>query len=177
MNDASQAFTVTYSGRSFVLESKVTIGQAFDTRKYPRPLDPEFTYTALWDTGATNTVITKRVVTDCGLSPIGITEVETAAGRHRSNRYLVRVGLPNNAGFPEVAVCDGLLAGDIEVLIGMDIIGMGDFAASFVDDQTVFTFRLPSTVKFDFADEINRKQAAEQAKLRKNRPKKGFKRR
>jgi predicted aspartyl protease len=177
MKDASQAFTVTYNGRSFVLESTVTIGQAFDTNKYPRPLDPEYTYKALWDTGATNTVITEKVVADCRLSPIGIIEVETAAGRHRSNRYLVRVGLPNNVGFPEVAVCDGLLAGDIEVLIGMDIIGMGDFAASCVDGQTVFTFRLPSTVRFNFADEINRKRAAEEAKLRKKRSKKGLKRR
>ena len=42
------------------------------------------------------------------------------------------------------------LSGPFEVLVGMDIIGMGDFAVSNFKGETAFTFRLPSIERMDF---------------------------
>ena len=41
-----------------------------------------------------------------------------------------------------------------EILIGMDIIGTGDFAVSNYDNKTTFSFRWPSISKIDFVKEV-----------------------
>jgi len=41
------------------------------------------------------------------------------------------------------------------MLIGMDIIGIGDFAVSNYNNKTIFSFRYPSKHKIDFVHEIN----------------------
>lgn len=38
----------------------------------------------------------------------------------------------------------------IHVLVGMDIISLGDFATSCKDGQTAFTFRIPSLEDADY---------------------------
>jgi len=168
-----QAFTVEFNGRAHVLITPVHIGRAFDHTKISRPPGNVLTYNGIWDTGATNTVITERVARECGLKPIGVTNVETAGGRKRSNVYLVSIGLPNTVGVSSLRVTEGILNGNVEVLIGMDVIGGGDFAITCNDGKTVFSFRFPSKTKIDFVKEINRQQA----RKRKKQPKKKQKRR
>jgi hypothetical protein len=56
-------------------------------------------------------------------------------------------------GFPQVRVSKGILT-DFDVLIGMDIIGTGDFAVTNLGDTTVFTFRTPSVERIDFVKTI-----------------------
>jgi len=48
--------------------------------------------------------------------------------------------------------------GDADILIGMDIIGMGDFAVCNVDNKTSFSFAVPP-----FPDRINLADKAEAA--------------
>lgn len=168
-----QAFTVEYNRRANILITVVHIGRAFDHNSVAQPSGPIFTYNAIWDTGATNTVITEKVANDCGLKPIGVTNVETAGGTKRSNVYLVSVGLPNRVGISSLRVTEGILNGDVEVLIGMDVIGGGDFAITCSDGKTLFSFRFPSTTRIDFVKEINR----ERSQKRKKQPPKGQKRR
>lgn len=55
---------------------------------------PVKTFQALWDTGATNSVITKVVVDKLGLSPIGMGRVYTPQGEAITNMYLVNLLLP-----------------------------------------------------------------------------------
>lgn len=43
---------------------------------------------------------------------------------------------------------------NIDLLIGMDIIGLGDFAVTNLGGNTVFTFRVPSVEKIDFAGRL-----------------------
>ena len=63
--------------------------------------------------------------------------------------------LPNNVVVTEVPVTEAdALAGDAEVLIGMDIIGLGDFAVSNFQGQTSFTFRIPSLKHIDFVEDL-----------------------
>jgi hypothetical protein len=64
--------------------------------------------------------------------------------------YYVVLTLPDGTS-AEVKVLEvpGLDTGD--VLIGMDVIGVGDFAVSNYEDKTQFTFRHPSKEPISFS--------------------------
>lgn len=147
------ALTVKYTGFSNVLQSKATMGVAFDPKTTPPTKTLEFN--AIWDTGATASVITQNVANKCGLKPTGMVQVHTASGSNTSNTYLVSLALPNGVGFPAVKVTEATLPRGTDLLIGMDIIGAGDFAVSNFKGKTVFTYRFPSVAMTDFVQEGN----------------------
>jgi len=64
--------------------------------------------------------------------------------------YFISIGLPQKVGIPQLRVLSGEVK-DADVLVGMDIIGAGDFAVTNLNGKTVFTFRLPSCECIDFA--------------------------
>lgn len=151
MQPHTVAFTSSYNTLSNVLINKVYISSVVlsSSPRITRPSDAK-EYKALWDTGATGSVITRKVVDECRLKPIGRAIVHHAKGTSSTSVYLVSVFLPNNVCFRALRVTEGDLAGDVEVLIGMDIIGRGDFAISNKDGKTVFSFRMPSLERIDF---------------------------
>lgn len=115
-------------------------------------------YQAIWDTGATGTVITPSVVAGLGLQPSGKVTIQGvgAAGtpaQHLCDTYLVNIYLPNNVVIIGVRVSENSLAG-CDVLIGMDIIGEGDFAITNHMGKTTWTFRTPPCDEIDFVKEI-----------------------
>lgn len=69
-------FTSAYDKKSNVLINEVNIARAYNPKNPPKDVDYK-KYLAIWDTGATNTVITEKVVKECGLKPTGITRVCT----------------------------------------------------------------------------------------------------
>ena len=146
-----KAFTVAYNGKSSVLTSKAKVGIAFDPHENPSG-PPLQEFDAIWDTGATGSVISANIINKCGLQPIGMVNVNTAGGVHASSVYLVCILLPNEVGFPAVPVTEGSIAG-ADLLIGMDIIGSGDFAVTNLDGKTTFSFRSPSVAKINFVEE------------------------
>lgn len=134
-----------------MLSNELLVSEAFTpSAEQLKPQDHNAKkYKAIWDTGATNTAITQRVIDECGLKPIGVTEVHTAAGKSKTNTYVVNVWLPNHVIIPnvEVNLCELI---DTDVLIGMNIINRGDFAVTNKDGKTVFSFRIPSLECIDF---------------------------
>lgn len=138
------AFTAKGSGLSRRLLSSVTIiyeGQ-------------EQLAKALWDTGATGTCISTDIANSLGLVSTGKMNICTPSGSKQVNTYLLDIGLPNQVEIKDVPVCDSDIGGQgIDMLIGMDIIIMGDFAVSNYDGQTVFTFRIPSKKHADFVQQ------------------------
>ena len=107
------------------------------------------TYKAIWDTGATRTTVAPRVVTECGLVPTGMVNLTGIHGTEPAPTFLVNLQLPNNVqATVRVAQAGQILGGDI--LIGMDIIGAGDFAISSWQGKTTFTYRFPSQGRIDF---------------------------
>lgn len=110
-------------------------------------------FTALWDTGATNSVISQVVVDACELLPIGFTEVFHVDGSYLSEVYLVNITLPSDFTVSNLSVAkaDIPLA---DILVGMDIISLGDFAISNQNGGTKFTFRIPSIEDIDFAADL-----------------------
>jgi predicted aspartyl protease len=149
------AFISSYDRLSNVLINKVYISEAISSSSLQIKRPPGAReYKALWDTGATGSVVTRKVVDECGLKPIGRANVHHAKGKTTSLVYLVSVFLPNNVCFPSLRVTEGDLAGNIEVIIGMDIMGRGDFAISNKDGKTTFTFRMPSLERIDFVEQV-----------------------
>jgi len=166
---AQHAFTTRYNGRTRVLHTKVGVCLPFTLEEsQDRQIKLE-KYSAIWDTGATHSAITKRVAADIGLKPTGIAEVRHAKGKSSTNTYLVNISLPNKVMMGQVRVTevelipDSTLADEeqLQVLIGMDIIGMGDFAVTNVNGKTVLSFRTPSAREIDFIPESNESNVME----------------
>jgi hypothetical protein len=101
---------------------------------------------------ATNTCITANVAQRLGLIATGKTNVHTANGQATQNTHIVNVSLPNNVIVEGVTVSEiTALSGGCDVLIGMDIIGAGDFSVCNHNDATVVSFRIPSLHHIDYA--------------------------
>jgi hypothetical protein len=104
---------------------------------------------ALWDTGATNTVITQNIIDVLTLKPVSFCKTHTPAGIFESECYYVNILLTNKVLIKNLLVLRGLSVG-WDILIGMDIISRGDFAISNFEKKTTFTFRIPSLETIDF---------------------------
>lgn len=109
-------------------------------------------FICLWDTGASGTVISSKVVEKLGLKPISKSKVFHANGESVVNVYAVNIFLLNSVGFQFIQVTEGVLAG-IDVLLGMDIITMGDFSITNANGKTMFSFRIPSIKHIDYTTE------------------------
>ena len=115
---------------------------------------------ALWDTGATGTCISTEVANKLSMVPTGKQTISTPSGCKEVNTYLVSVVLPNNVKFQDVVVCDSDIGSQgIDMLIGMDIILVGDFAVSGYGNQTVFSYRAPAKARVDFVQQIQLEKA------------------
>ena len=117
------------------------VSEAFNPNIQPHP--QAIQYNGLWDTGATNTVITKKVATELNLVPRGKITSFHADGKSDVETYYINVLLPNGVGFQYLRVSEGKLK-DFDVLIGMDIIGKGEFSLKHENLKHVFEFKLPA---------------------------------
>ena len=141
------AFTVSYNGRANQLKSKATV-----FCKDGHMIEGD----AIWDTGATMTNISYDVVKALNLIPAGKIDSFTPAGKKTANTYLVNISLPNHVTITDIVVVDSDIGlQGISVLIGMDIIGHGDFSVSNYGGKTTFTYRVPSKQTTDYVKQIN----------------------
>lgn len=147
------AFTLEEKGRLNVLKTPCGVSEAFDPKTKQGSYPPKRDYIAIWDTGATGTVITAKVASDLGLQPIGYATSHHAGGVSKVPSYLVNIYLPNGITIPGVRVIEATLTGNFEMLIGMDIISHGDFSFTNVDGKSCFSFRIPSIKKIDYVEE------------------------
>lgn len=148
---SQKAFTVKYPGRVNVLKTVVGVFLPVTQEQAQANIPNILEVTAIWDTGATGTVITKEVADKLGLRPIGMKMVAHANGTAEVNEYLVNIALPNQVIVAGIRVTEGKLQG-AEVLIGMNIIGIGDFAVTHVNEHggTTMSFCIPSAEEIDF---------------------------
>ena len=150
------ALTLRAAGNVRAFECEVGVSEAFD-RDSGLQHPPVLRHRGIWDTGASGSVITAKVVADLGLQAIDRTVAKTANGVRQSDVYLVNVLLPSHVGFTALRVTDGNLAG-VDVLIGMDIICQGDFTITHDGDGVVMSYRVPrdGSRTIDFVAEANR---------------------
>lgn len=164
------SFTVRYSAKTreiftdahvsgHIIHNSPTINKdSINTRQYR----------ALWDTGATASVITQKIVDELGLKPIGMTKVHTASHSDIvAEVYLVSIFLPNRVVVPNIKVTKGNITGH-DMLIGMDIISRGDFAITYNGGNTTFSFRIPSSTEIDFVQQ--KQEPIHSTKVSRNSP-------
>lgn len=147
-------FTMKSNGRLREIITDISIFDSIHgeiaTNSDPRVLNTK----ALWDTGATNCVITPSCAQKLNLKPIGVTQTRHAGGTSTANVYLITVMLPNGVGIKNVRFTEcSEQEGSFGVIIGMDIITRGDFAITNVNGETTFSFRIPSIRTIDFVEE------------------------
>ena len=149
----TSAFTTSYTAISNVLGGKAKISAASSI--IPGSDKPILSVNVIWDTGATNSVISPQIAKNLGLIPIGMTTVHTAGSIERCNIYKIDLLLPNQVTVMDVRVT-GMNIYSAEALIGMDIIALGDFAVTNTKGKTCFTFRTPSRRVIDFVKEAEK---------------------
>ena len=110
---------------------------------------PVLEFDALWDTGATASVITEAVASALELVQEGSSRVFHAQGSAIVPIYFVNLGLPNGVTVEGVKVSQGSFLG-CDVVIGMDIMNQCDFAMTNRNGKTVFSFQMPSVNHIDF---------------------------
>jgi predicted aspartyl protease len=143
-------------GKCFTVSNKGGIArQLISSAKVASTLvkDAPLEVNALWDTGATGSVITPNVAKKLGLSVVSQVFISTPTDRNKAaNMYYVDIHLPNKVIVSNISVIEGIPA-NCDILIGMDIIGFGDFAVSCGGGKTIFSFRVPSMMEIDFCKE------------------------
>jgi len=108
-------------------------------------------YAAIWDTGASSSAITQRVVDELGLSVISRGITRTAAGPKETTMHSIHLWLPEHVVITHcIASCVDLKLLGVDLLIGMDVISQGDFSISNYEGDTVMSFRMPSQERIDY---------------------------
>lgn len=147
-----QAFSVKFNGLAPFLVCRVGVG--FAEKMNINNVKPIADKSALWDTGATGSVISKKLADEIGLVPIGRTLVTGVNGSFECNKYVIDIYLPNHVRVQDVLVTESSGI-QHDLLIGMDIIRLGDFALTHTNGATIFSYQFPSTHHIDFVNEIN----------------------
>ena len=150
----SSALTAKIHHRARAIVTPIEIFEASDTAPKPGTVCKT---TALWDTGATNSVIATSTVKALGLKPTGTTLVEAGGKTEQKTTYVVNILLlPNRVLVQGVVVTelDSILKGACGAIIGMDIITEGDFSICNPENETWMSFRIPSSAQTDYVKEV-----------------------
>lgn len=142
-NKPAKSFTSKYETIKLVLHTDCWVAPITAPQKKMAK------YLAIWDTGATQSVISQKVVDDLKLKPIGVTYVHGIGGVQESYQYIVGLKLPNEVFYSQVIVTVGKFV-DFQILIGMNIISTGSFAVTNRAGKTVMSFSFPSHDTIDF---------------------------
>lgn len=115
----------------------------------------EYCATAIWDTGATTSYISKEFAKGIGLIPVSRKRVAGGTGSKIYECFLVDVGLPNQIIIPDLLVTSSDIDNlGLDFIIGMDIITLGDFCVSSYQGKTTVSFRYPSISKIDLVKSL-----------------------
>lgn len=153
-----RAFFATYMGITDELVTPASIIPLHVTE--PALCGVPLEIEALWDTGAMSTCIKPALWERLRLRPLefGRTKFASIGGIVEADVSLVTLLLTSKLIVECCPVYVADFPGSADILIGMDIIGMGDFAVCNTDDKTSFSFVVPS-----FPNRINFIDQAEAA--------------
>ena len=146
------AFRKEYHDLSLRLTTEVEISD-ISTQKVKKVM-------ALWDTGATLSAITPVIAQNLNLVFINRIKVNGVNSLSMADVAKISLKLPNQVTLQEinVAVCN--LVEGVDMLIGMDIMKLGDLSISNGEGKTLFSFAIPSfddkTDFYEKAIEINK---------------------
>ena len=146
---AQHAYTLSHTGLVNVLVSDIEITKRDEDKSIAF-----FEGKGLWDTGATNTLITQKVVDKLGLKQTGTAYVNTAnESAVLTSTYTIDIFIKGMDKRIPVIVTLGKVSDSIDCLIGMDVICLGDFTITHHKGLTVMTYRIPSLHCLDYVKE------------------------
>jgi hypothetical protein len=87
-------------------------------------------------------MITPKILSDLELTTVDTVTVHGVNSSAQAPIVLINLILPNKIQVNEVRAIVSKIEG-VDLLIGMDLIQMGDFSISNHDGKTVFTFAIP----------------------------------
>ena len=151
----SASFTVRADGKLPVIMFDVEISPATLTeRNYLNPNRRKCR--VMWSTGAPRSQLSRKLIEELNLEAIV---------REESNKqqlfYSLDVYLPNKVRMAKVEMTEinhALPHPDIECIVGMDIISLGDCSVSHRDGNTFFSFRVPSLGGTDYVEQSNKQK-------------------
>lgn len=144
------AITKKHPGRASAIITAIGIDQPLISNKQ---ITTQLKYNALWDTGATATCISNKIVQELGLKPITYTQVYGVNGQSQAPVFVVSVHVLSEGKLvvpQQRVILANLESQDFDVIIGMDIISQGDFAISGYQGKSCFSFRYPALEEIDF---------------------------
>ena len=150
----SLAFRIEYNHNVRELKTEVILFAVS-----AQPPNKSAVVNAIWDTGATNSVITPNVAQYLQLSPIDYVDLLGVNSEKPESRpvSIVHIGLPNSVLLKTRRVSVAKIGGGADMLIGMDIISLGDFIICNAGNKTAFSFVIPPFPdKPDWVDRSNK---------------------
>lgn len=115
------------------------ISKNYDPSKDAAP--ERFAFEAMWDTGSQLCLISQSVINKCGLKPIGHSLNRTASDVEKTPVYNIAVFLPS--GVCILSANATRLTRGPDVIIGMNIIRLGDLIITNRNGVTKFSFQFP----------------------------------
>ena len=150
------AFTVSDNSRLSSIITNAFMRQSVELCRDYKLKHQQAEVLALWDTGATGSSVSQGLARHLGLKPIDMCLVQGVKGVDPSPVYLIDILLPSNVAINNVRVAEFQDNGIFAMIIGMDIITLGDLAISNKDKKTIVSFRIPpSENPIDFTKDIS----------------------
>lgn len=110
------------------------------------PASPYITDNAMWDTGASLSAISRKLIDALHLEPYDKAIVSSLHEAKLEDTYLVHLLLPTTDTILDVE-CTEAHTDDYDFVCGMNVIGYGDFLVSNFEDKTCVAIRIPSIEK------------------------------
>jgi len=137
-----RAFTGLFDKITDELISPAKVCSGFVTSGQPNT--PPIEVTALWDTGATATCIKPWLKDQLNLQLFNTQTLLAGVGGEVSAYVtLINIQLMCDVEIDDCPVYVTDFPGDTDILIGMDIINMGDFVVCNTNGKTSFSFAIP----------------------------------
>lgn len=109
---------------------------------YNPDADKTVSCSAIWDTGATNSMIAECIARKLMLKPIGRATVAGVHGVNSTNCYIVTVRFSNGVELKNIKASEASNTGGFGLLVGMDIIGKGVLHIDGTSDELNVVFEL-----------------------------------
>lgn len=152
-----RALTLKANGKIDRLITDIEVCAAYDPKNPPNQVPARVATKALWDTGASRSVLTTDFVKQLGLISTGTIEVHHGDGSSIRNTYVVNFFLPNGVGVIGITATEFPAShSHFCCLVGMDVISHGDFSVTNYGGHTWMSFRTPSNAAIDYVVEADK---------------------
>ena len=117
----------------------ITEAEVFNSMQYQNVIKVR----ALWDTGAMLSAVTPDIAKKLNLVSTNRIKINGIGNYSIADVVMISIRLPNLVELKNTRISVLNLVKDVDMLIGMDIIQLGDFSISNGARKTLFTFAMP----------------------------------